>query len=162
MGTNTVHKVFNNNPIKFKEYVDKIVRVKTIGNKIFEGTVYTIDPVSESIVLIRKNQNDDTSVEFVFGHAVQNIELIGDSDFIPKLFEERLDPNIDLNQKRENLKKWLNKNMIPVEICDDKLIFGDVLTIVPPYELENCLCTNEIVLGNIQKLIRSMPVENAI
>uniref|UniRef100_A0A0V0GF60 Putative gem nuclear organelle associated protein 6 n=1 Tax=Triatoma dimidiata TaxID=72491 RepID=A0A0V0GF60_TRIDM len=158
MGTNSNLKVFSNDPVKFKEYVDKVVRIKAIGNKVFEGTVYTIDPVCESIVLVRK-RDGETSVEFVFGHAIQEIEYIGESLFIPKLFEERLEPGIDLSHKREKLKKWLNKNMIPIEECEDKLVFGDVVTIVPPYDIENCLCTNDIVLGNIQRLIRSMPIE---
>lgn len=43
----TSHKVFINNPIHLKSYVQKYVEVKTADGNVHSGTVYTIDPVSE-------------------------------------------------------------------------------------------------------------------
>ena len=42
-----VHKVFKNDPVKFKSLVNKFVEVESVKGKKSSGIVYTIDPVSE-------------------------------------------------------------------------------------------------------------------
>lgn len=35
------------NPIELKKYINKIVKVKVIFGKLYEGIVYTVDPISK-------------------------------------------------------------------------------------------------------------------
>nr|CAD7454155.1 unnamed protein product [Timema tahoe] len=55
------------------------------------------------------------------------------------------------------LKDWLKANRIPIEEDGNILKLQDVLEIHPPYKVENCVSSNEVVLGRIQGLITSMP-----
>jgi gem associated protein 6 len=53
----------------------------------------------------------------------------------------------------------LLKNRLPVEINGELLNVAEALVIQPPYGSENCVSTNEIILGKIQGLIKNMPAD---
>ena len=134
------------------------------------GLVYTVDPVSESFVLINI-VNDQTKVEIVLGHAVNSVTVLGDAtevnkqalnalfrpETVLKLTEE------ELKRKQNMVKNWLLKNRLPVETSgssDEIITVAGALSIQPPYESENCVSTNEIILGKIQGLIKNIPKDH--
>jgi hypothetical protein len=47
--SNTLHKIFTNDPILFKSYVNKKVTIITEDSNVHTGFVYTVDPVSERL-----------------------------------------------------------------------------------------------------------------
>lgn len=62
-------------------------------------------------------------------------------------------------ERKEKVKAWLLKNMIPVTEEGD-ILKMDSLQIHPPYGIEQCYCSNQIVLSRIQTLLSAMPLEN--
>lgn len=44
----TLHDVFTVDPIHLKSYVDRFVELKLANGETLNGTVYTIDPVSQT------------------------------------------------------------------------------------------------------------------
>ncbi len=65
--------------------------------------------------------------------------------------------------KRAKLKSWLLKNRLPVKDSPDNdklLCISDALFIEPPYDVDSCRSTNEIILGRVQGLIRNMPQDD--
>lgn len=66
----------------------------------------------------------------------------------------------ELEKRKNVLKSWLLKNRLPVQVAGNNgelLSISDALFIEPPYGVENCRSTNEIILGRIQGLIKNMP-----
>lgn len=48
------HKIFTSDPIHFKSLVNNIVEVETVrGPSNLKGILYTVDPVSERLVIIK-------------------------------------------------------------------------------------------------------------
>lgn len=162
------HPIFCIDPAEWMEYVYKEVCVTTEDGETHTGRVYTIDPVSQTVVLVTLDEMKVVKLKAVMGHCITNKIVLDDNvekykDVFDNLFkshrEENLSPE-ELKQKQDKLKSWLLKNRIPVSVSGDNselLMISDALTIEPPYEAENCQSTNEIILGRIQGLISSMP-----
>ena len=164
------HPIFTTDPAEHVQYVHKQVRVDTKDGQEHIGWVYTVDPVSQCVVLATLTDNGDTikSLTMLMGHAVKNITVL-DAD--TKKHKEQLDKLFycdltnhmapeEVSTRQQNLRSWLLKNRLPVTIKDsdpDVLNVADVLKIHPPYGPDNCISTNEIILGRIQGLIKNIP-----
>uniref|UniRef100_H2Y9W9 AD domain-containing protein n=1 Tax=Ciona savignyi TaxID=51511 RepID=H2Y9W9_CIOSA len=136
----------------------KVEIVLKNGKKV-TGSVYTIDPVTHTIVVYQ-----DQKISTIFGHSVKSVEVLIEStqqmrEKLDKLLEknEKLFDHEYLRSRKLELEKWFVKNRIPIEISDDKLCVADVVTILPPYDVDSCHASNEIILSRIQKLISTMP-----
>lgn len=170
-GDNCLHPIFRTDPALWMNYLHKEVCVTAVGGKTHTGRVYTVDPVSQSIVLMRCGDSDEVTVEVVMGHAVQTVDILDEatSQYEPimhALFKPKtsLQEPLQLKAKRDKLKSWLQKNRLPVTECGvngEQLSISDALTIDPPYEADSCNSTNEIILGKIQGLIKNMPEDVA-
>lgn len=110
-------------------------------------------------------EDGSMSVTGIMGHAVQTVEIVneGDHRVREKLMHLFLSGDCkaynpeDLEKRKNNLKKWLEKNHIPVTEQGDSsraLCVAGVLTIDPPYGPENCSSSNEIILSRVQDLIQ--------
>ncbi|XP_067127681.1 gem-associated protein 6-like [Centruroides vittatus] len=158
-----VHPVFKNDPIKLFSYVNKEVEVKVNGGKVFRGWVKTIDPVSESVVLVNFLERKPVMIQIIMGHTIEFINIVCTEEHyhsqLESLFqqEEELCSKEDVNDRKNRLKLWLIKNRLPVKEIDDTLEVAECMKILPPYGTNQCFCTNEIILGKIQGLITSMP-----
>ena len=76
------HPIFYTDPSEWMNYVGKEVCVTIETGESHTGWVYTIDPVSRSVVLLRFNDTDDDDkikVKVVMGHAVQSIVVLDDN-----------------------------------------------------------------------------------
>lgn len=112
-----------------------------------------------SIVLVNKF-GDFINMVIILGQSVKSLKLKTDFVEIPDdVFSvskvELSQEEIDL--QRNKLKQWLCANRIPIEEIGDLLCIKDVLKIYPPYGLDNCISSNEIILGKVQELLSSMP-----
>ncbi|XP_066123052.1 gem-associated protein 6 isoform X1 [Saccopteryx bilineata] len=151
-------------PLEWQDYTYKEVRV-TAGEKEYKGWVLTTDPVSASIVLVNFLEDGSMHVTGIMGHAVQTVDIVNEEDHRVKeklmhLFTsgdcKAYNPE-DLEKKKNSLKKWLEKNYIPVTEQGDSprtLCVAGVLTIEPPYGPEDCSSSNEIILSRVQDLIQ--------
>ena len=151
-------------PLEWEDYVYKEVRVIAC-EKEYKGWLLTTDPVSANIVLVNFLEDGRLSVTGIMGHSVQTVETISEGhhrvcETLMHVFAagdcKGYSPE-DLEEKRTSLKKWLEKNHIPVTKQGDAqrtLCVAGVLTIDPPYAPENCSSSNEIILSRIQDLIQ--------
>lgn len=151
-------------PLELEDYVYKEVRV-IASEKEYRGWLLTTDPVSANIVLVNFLEDGSLSVTGIMGHAVQTVEIVGEGDHrvrekLTHLFMSGdcavYSPE-DLEQRKNSLKKWLEKNHIPITEQGESqrtLCVAGVLTIEPPYCPENCSSSNEIILSRVQDLIQ--------
>lgn len=73
---------------------------------------------------------------------------------IPELFlAPRIIPRSVLAERRDNVKRLLQENRFPVVEQNDDLLIEDTVVIQPPYDPENCVCSNSIILDRIQSLL---------
>lgn len=164
------HPVFTRDPSEFTNHLHKEVCVTADDGTTHKGWVYTIDPVSQSVVLVQfaTPQGGDTAtpsrLEVIMGHAVVNITTVNDQTdihkkeldrlFRPKLMDEL---SVEELEQRKKVRSWLAMNRMPVTVSGVVLNISDVVFVEPPYEAENCRSTNEIILGRIQGLIKNIP-----
>ncbi|KAI4546951.1 hypothetical protein R6Z07F_004294 [Ovis aries] len=151
-------------PLEWQDYTYKAVSV-TASDKEYKGWVLTTDPVSANIVLVNFLEDGSMSVTGIMGHAVQTVEIVneGDHSMREKLMHLFMSGDCkayspeDLEKRKNSLKKWLEKNHIPITEQRDSqktLCVAGVLTIDPPYGPENCNSSNEIILSRVQDLIQ--------
>ncbi|NXS24322.1 GEMI6 protein, partial [Mystacornis crossleyi] len=125
----------------------------------------TQSPFLDSIVLATFPENENVSLFFVMGHAVQEVEILqeGDSDMKQRLArivapeESQAYSPEELEKRKNALKTWLETNHIPVGEQGElgrTLSVAGVLTIEPPYGPEQCSSANEIVLSRVQGLVQ--------
>jgi gem associated protein 6 len=169
------HPVFSANTAQYMNYLYKEISVTTEDGATHIGRCFTVDPVSQTIVLVKFCFDDDVditpaSLTLVMGHCVRNITIVDEEvskykQILDKLLKSNsngddLLSKVDICAKKEQLISWLNKNLIPVTVSKwdpDILNISDAVFIRPPYNEDNCQSTNEIILGKIQGLISNMP-----
>lgn len=105
------------------------------------------------------------SVRVVLGHAVRDVQLLraGDDDterkmsslFTPAGSQEF--STEELEERKKDLRAWLEKNLIPVTDEGDILRVANVLTISAPYGPGQCISSNQIILSRVQSLVESKP-----
>ncbi|XP_046833178.1 gem-associated protein 6-like [Vespa crabro] len=153
------HSIYKNNPLLFKSYVGKEAKVTTDNGSIHTGIVYTVDPVSESIVLLQIKEDDHQNLQIVFGHAIKNIELTTQTETpLPELFQVSINQLslADIIKRKNIVKQYLLENRFPVTDTNDILYIEDSVSIKPPYDAEHCISTNTIILNRIQNILRSI------
>lgn len=107
------------------------------------------------------------SVRVVMGHAVQQVEVLQDADeetaqrlqavfAPPQTCSLDLDPE-QLRRRRVGVRRWLEKNRVPVQEDGEQLTVAGALTLAAPYGPDDCSSSNQIILDRIQKLLRSDP-----
>ncbi|XP_038660353.1 gem-associated protein 6 isoform X3 [Scyliorhinus canicula] len=155
-------------PLEWEKYLNKEVKVTADEKNAYQGWVFTVDPVSGSIVLVNFVDTGKVSVVTIMGHAIQTVELIreGENNTTEKLsalfmpVAAKVYSNEELGQRKSSLKSWLEKNRIPVTEQGDQhtvLCVAGVLTVSPPYNPEDCNSSNEIILSRVQSLINCNP-----
>ncbi|KAK2817663.1 hypothetical protein Q5P01_025854 [Channa striata] len=150
-------------PLQWVRYVKKQVKVKVGRNEEVRGWLFTVDPVSASMVLVDFMESEGTLVQVVMGHAVEEVQVLKEPDrkiadrlqsmFLPPR-TSILDPE-ELSRRKGGIRSWLEKNWVPVEEEGDELKVAGVLTIRAPYGPEDCCSANEIILDRIQRLIQN-------
>lgn len=58
---NYSHRIYHNDPIKFKNLINRHVKVVAKDSSVHHGILYTVDPVSERLVdinLFAQNHNE--------------------------------------------------------------------------------------------------------
>lgn len=101
----------------------------------------------------------------VLGHAVRDVQILraGDEDTVRKvrsLFTPAASQEFsteELEERKKDLRAWLEKNLVPVTDEDGVLRVANVLTISAPYGPEQCSSSSEIILARVQSLVGSKP-----
>ncbi|XP_071400508.1 gem-associated protein 6 [Centroberyx affinis] len=153
-------------PLDWLHYVNKKVKVKARDEQLHRGWLLTVDPVSASVVLVSFGEAGGASVRVVMGHAVQEVEVLQEADrqtaerlrsvLLPPGRPARLDPE-EARRRRDGVRRWLERNRVPVEQEGEALLVAGALRVEPPYGAADCRSSNEIILDRIQKLLEENP-----
>ncbi|XP_053597473.1 gem-associated protein 6-like [Microplitis demolitor] len=154
--TEYTHTVYKNNPLLFKSYINKHVIITADDSSVHQGIVYTVDPVSESVILLEPDNDGKFNGKIIIGHSIRNIEVTTTAGIdLPDLFpavEKKLTA-AELTERREKIKQLLTTNLLnPVE-NNGVLEIQGMFSIEPPYERENCICTNPVVMSRLLSII---------
>uniref|UniRef100_A0A0B6Z839 AD domain-containing protein n=1 Tax=Arion vulgaris TaxID=1028688 RepID=A0A0B6Z839_9EUPU len=168
-----LHPIFTKDPADWMKLVNHQIQVTTENGQVHVGHVYTVDPVSESIVLISPvgtsfETSSNIALKLLVGASVTDVKIISEgTEIVKRSFNQLFRPAIDetlsdeaLNARKLKLKAWFEKNRLPVTLGGDSqqyLTVAGVITVQPPYTEDSCLSTNEIILSRIQALINNMP-----
>ncbi|KAJ0032903.1 hypothetical protein NQD34_000010 [Periophthalmus magnuspinnatus] len=149
-------------PAHWSALTHKRVAVHAHNGHELRGFVVTVDPVSASLVLVDFGSGE---VQVVLGHAVKDVQIL-DQDLDPDL-KTRLetlfrdpgpseDSSLDLDRTRTRLLEWIRLNRVPVETRGAGLaVAGGVVTVNPPFRVQDCVGLNQVVLDRIQRLIQN-------
>ncbi|XP_063982105.1 gem-associated protein 6-like [Diachasmimorpha longicaudata] len=153
------HRIYKNNPLQYKNYVDKRVKITGKDSSVHEGIVYTVDPVSESVILMNSNKSGDYHAEVVIGDSIKSIEILQDSEEqLPELFlSKKCEISVpEIQKRKEELMKLLVESRMPVVDEGDVLMIPGVVSIEAPYNPENCVCVNPVIMTRIQGILSQM------
>lgn len=149
--------------LELRNYVNHRVEVERTDKMKNIGWVYTIDPVTRTIVLYEE-LGEKAKLTTVFSHAICNIDIIEKPcDRINEIFRcldnEKKDDLSDeeMEKRRGDLKNWLEKNRLPVQESGETLKIANALDIFPPYTPESCQSNNEVILSRVRNIIKSLP-----
>ncbi|XP_050309644.1 uncharacterized protein LOC126745710 [Anthonomus grandis grandis] len=152
-------KIFKNDVLYMKSLIGRTVKVTTMDDEHFTGTVYVIDPIYKAIVLhTRKSDSTTFDMHMILHHAIKSLDI--ESELVDEKYLETEPQVVDseeVTSRKCRVKRWLERMFISVNEVGDYLKIDDHLLIMPPYGLNNCICNSTIVLEKIQNLILSMP-----
>lgn len=164
-----LHPIFTKDPDDWMQYVYKKVSILTDDDVQHVGLVFTVDPVSETFVLVNFDDSK-TTVDLITSHCISAVRILSEDietykSQLDTLFRPKSEKELtfeEMKQRQNIVRMWLLKNRLPVEITganEEFLTIADALVIQPPYGAGNCVSTNEIILGKIQGLIKNMPAD---
>lgn len=159
----------NDDPLLLMSYVHKLVRVETTEGNVLAGYVKTVDPISESIVLVLFEDEKPKVLHVVMGHAVKSVTVVTDAspaekEQLEKLFmptQHTLSAE-ELRQRKEKVRSWMCVNRIPVTESSQEpgtLVIAGSVRLLPPYGPDDFQCTNSLVLGKIRGIVSLMPAD---
>ncbi|XP_011706230.1 PREDICTED: gem-associated protein 6-like isoform X2 [Wasmannia auropunctata] len=147
---NFSHRIYKNSPILFHSYIGKKVKITMQDENIYCGIVYTVDPVSESIVLLQSKTSKQHRLKIIFSHAIQNVEVTLEAEmFLPELFlssPAKLS-QVMVTKRKDTIMQLLLDNRFPVKEEKDILWIEDTVLIEPPYYPENWPCLVTVAIG---------------
>lgn len=150
-------------------YVHKLVRVETTEGDVLAGYVKTVDPISESVVLVLFEDGKPKVLHVIMGHAVKSVTVVtdaspADKEHIEKLFmptQKELSTE-ELRQRKEKVRSWMCVNRIPISEATKEpgtLVIAGSVRLLPPYGPDDLQCTNSLVLGKIRGIMSLMPAD---
>ena len=158
--------------VALREFTSKKISILLSDSSRKEGWVHAVDPVTRTVVLEEENEGSRTEnskkLTFVLGHAISRVVVQKevDSSEGPRYqltdftgAENSIEYSKEqLVKRKEELIDWLTRNSVPVTECSENSpmvsVMG-VLFVEAPYDPDCCICSNEIILDRIQKLIRA-------
>ncbi|PIO64323.1 gemin6 protein [Teladorsagia circumcincta] len=152
------------------------VRVQLVSggsDQSVDGNLYTVDPVTGSLVLVRFRNEKPCQVSWIPREGYISVSMVEESsphcqqysvelaDMMSNMFGMRNADEVDageLKERRKRLLSWLRANHVDVKECDDGslLIFG-AARIQSPFTEDSCYCDNSIILKRLRALVAKVP-----
>lgn len=143
-------------PESMRGAVGKEVIITTLNGITHRGFLYTIDPMTKTVVL-----TDDAGdkLNLILHHAIKNLECGQRSveRFILACPSKEVLLSSGSEEKKQKLMKLLKDNLIEVVEDGPLLRISDYVSIAPPYDVGHIYCTNTIVLERLSNIIKRMP-----
>ncbi|KAK7866299.1 hypothetical protein R5R35_007127 [Gryllus longicercus] len=158
-----VADIFKDDSFHLKKFIGKNVIVTTIHNECQKGIVYTIDPITESIILVN-NKDGKISLDVIMRHILKAIEILDSSDHSVMLNSIFSIPDTwytkeQVNNRKAKVMQLLDKHRVPYVETEEVLKIHDTLEIHPPYGIEQCVSNNTVILSRVQSLLASVSVD---
>ena len=165
-------KIVASDPCNLLNYLYKKVKITSNSGKNFVGVVYSINPVTLTFVVLssqdQTKQHKFDNITFLIGDNIASLEVIdhnvGQHESISSAMDsfmqslsshpnkvEKLEEK-DIMMRKNKMLAWFKKNHIPVDGEGSTVVVAGMVEIVPPYEQNNCMCSNPIVLEKFQKM----------
>ncbi|KAE9418649.1 hypothetical protein Angca_008833, partial [Angiostrongylus cantonensis] len=138
-----------------------------------DGNLYTVDPVTGSLVLVQFQNKDPCKVIWIPCEGYVSAVLLEDpsqhceqysvelADMMASMFGMRKADDTDISElekRRDRLLKWLRANHVDVDECDDgSLLIFSAARIESPFTEESCFCDNAIILKRLRGLVSKVP-----
>lgn len=139
---------------RMKNAIGNKAIIKTADNKSHAGFIYVIDPVSQSVVLVNETGN---SLDIILYNAIISINVVEEPKMIFHRDSRVEDSTGNVEEKKLKLKQWLSDNYVDVKEDGRVLRVGSHIIIEPPYTIDQCYCSNTVILERIQSIINRMP-----
>lgn len=168
-GEDHIHKVFTSDPLHQHSLIHRRVTVTTTDLKEHTGWVYTIDPVSESVILVNFI-GKEKEVTIVWGYNIKSITPLEDTpppglaEAVDSIFrkEQVHYSSQEITARRESMCVWLAENRVPYTVNEDMSIqVLQVALIRPPYDAGGVECHNEVVLEKVMRLVQQAPTNTS-
>lgn len=110
------------------------------------------------MILIQQEDNKKFNAKVLVGHSIDKIELTTNAGMnLPEFFpmtQLNLSP-IQLTERKEAIKKLMIEKRLSIKDNNGVLIIENMLSIEPPYQIENCICSNAIIMSRIQNILQT-------
>ncbi|KAK8374585.1 hypothetical protein O3P69_012361 [Scylla paramamosain] len=168
-GKGHTHKIFSGDPVHQHSLIHRRVSVTTSDLKEHTGWVYTIDPVSESVILVNFI-GEKKEVTIVLGYNIKSLTPLDDTpppglaDAVDSIFkkEQVHYSSQEVTARREAMCVWLADNRVPYTVNEDMVIqVLQVALIRPPYDASGVECHNEVVLDKVMRLVQQAPINTS-
>lgn len=110
-----------------------------------------------SVVLVDESAGADSQLKVLIGHAVQKIEVLSSSEVAdpPQLFQQAISEISERNvtERKKAVMSLLEENRLPVKEIDQALHIEGVVSIRPPYGIDDCVSTSPIILTRIHNIL---------
>uniref|UniRef100_A0A915CG15 AD domain-containing protein n=1 Tax=Parascaris univalens TaxID=6257 RepID=A0A915CG15_PARUN len=160
------------------------VRIELLNGTVICGNVYTVDPMTSTLVIFQFPKKEPFSVCVIPHDAFSSMNVVNRDEELPECCREStpqligwmrallgvVQPSSQLtsqlderNSRKHALIKWLRKNGAydaEEDGSDSIRVFRDVL-IQPPYTSQDCFCENLRALASIQSSIKRFDAESS-
>ncbi|UJR13319.1 hypothetical protein I4U23_000337 [Adineta vaga] len=161
-----LHDIFHFDIDTYATLINVRVQIECHGQRNYSGRVYTIDPLTQSIVLIDDSSN---RVHIVLRPDIIQLKIL-DRNSSDQSFKDPFQPTTSISiqndesvsTRLDNLRSFLSSKRIPYQEKQEDnqritlLIQNGLVQINAPYTSETIIGTNEIVLSRIKFLLKQI------
>lgn len=142
-----------------------LVEVRSRIEKSVCGYFQAMDPVFGHVSIVNFDDIETdhpslTSHRIIMADFVKNILTVDAEpvrfDLVDKVFKRSIElvNKEELKLRKESIVKLIGDNKLPVSHCEDgSLIIASIVTLKPPYGLEDLVCTNDIILARVKSIL---------
>jgi len=176
-----IHPVFLNDPVKLSKFLYCHVEVKTVFGETVSGGLLSVDPVSDTAVILAANPTskaidtkdfDSSTIVLVPRVKWDSLVVVNGSDevkgVVKKCLPRQKEAAVSLTREevrkvQGEVKDWLVRNGLSVEEEGDLLsVHNGTVIIAPPFDSDSCRANNAIVLDRVNQLLKKMPSDNKL
>ncbi|CAF0923133.1 unnamed protein product [Didymodactylos carnosus] len=173
-----LHEIYSFDVERYYELLNLLVEINCIGGRQYRGRLYTVDPVTQCLVLFEIDDNNNSAHVHIIMHPdIIELIIIDDTPISSAIYDLYLKSkktnaitdqvtslntiNADAISERLNkVRTYLTSKRIPFQEKTENqlisLVIHNVVNILPPYTSESVIGTNEIVLSRIKNIIKQI------
>ena len=169
-----MEQYLRNDPKEIEALLNKKVLITCKSKTNYVGTVYTIDPVSLTFVIVSSSDSENDSqlnrLQFIISENITSVKVIDDNDedaqnlrscmktfinsFAGKSSKSNIMTEEEMTRRKKIMISWFNEKNIPVEEKKSEVLIAGTVRVKEPYEC--CLCPNDVLLSKFTQMIQQI------